>query len=303
MAHTLYTISSVKTGSTVINQIESSSYNHNLAQILLTGSGNLSPGFVAFAGAVPELTFSTTAIKASLNAFVTASNPMDGIAISASSFLFYLQQVKHTGTRYGATSHIKATAVAGMVIPVSLDIPHQGPAMLNYRAVFTSADGSAAPLAFAGSQDLDASIAAAAEAYVLGGVSLNGSTLDGVSNVSFNFGNQVIVDGGTGLTYPTFVGIMSRRPSVSISTNDLDDFVSWGIFGQAQDAADSVITLTGLDNGGTLDGADQITLTIDAGVMNYDGFTGSDGSKAGGTVTITPTYDGTNEIVVFSVPA
>jgi len=299
MALTLHTISSVKTGSTVINQILSSGFSPNLAKLLLTGSGLVSPGFVGIPGASPEISFSTNAIKAALNAFVTSADPMDGVAIAASNFEFYLQKIANTGTRATGSNHIKATALAGLVYPVSLEIPHMGAATLNYRGVFTSSDGSTSPIAFAGSQALDAGVLVAAEAYVLGGISLNGTTLDGVSNVSVDFGNQVIVDGGSGLPYPTHVAIIAQRPSISISTKDLDDFVSWGLLGQAQSETDSIITLTALENAGTLDGANQITLSIDAGLMTYDGFSGSDGDRVAASVTITPTFDGSNKVIAF----
>ena len=300
MAFTQHTISSVKHGSTVINGIASSGFSPGLVELALNGSGKVDVGFVAALGAAPELSFSTTAVSSALALFQTGSNPLNGIAITGSNFLFYYEKIANQGTRSAGSTHVKATVAEGMVIPMSIEASHYGAAMASYRVVCTSADGTTAPIAFAASQALDAGIANAAELFTLGSVAVNGTTLDGVASVSINFGNNVEVSGGDGNPYPEFVAITTRRPSITFSTTNLDDFVSWGLLGAAQGASDSVVTLQSVSNDGTLTGSGDKTFTVDAGRISYRDLSGADGSRIGGSVTITPRYDGTNEVIVIA---
>ncbi len=300
MAFTQHTISSVKHGSTVINGIASSGFSPGLVELILNGSGKIDAGFIGVLGASPELSFSTTMVGTALSTFLTASNPLNGIAITGSNFLFYYEKIANQGTRTSGAAHVKATVAEGMVIPMSIEASHYGVATATYRVICTSADGTTAPIAFAGSQALDAGIAVASEMFTLGGVSINGSALDGVSNVSINFGNNVEITGGDGNPYPEFVAITTRRPSITIATTNLDDFVSWGLIGAAQGDSDSVVTLAAVTNDGTLTGSGDKTFTVDAGRISYRDISGSDGSRIGGAITITPRYDGTNEVIVIA---
>ena len=300
MAFTKHTISSVKHGSTVINGIMNAGFSPGLIELALNGSGKVDVGFVAALGAAPELAFSTTAISTALATFLTGANPLNGIAITGSNFLFYYEKITNRGTRTAGSNHVKATVAEGMVIPISIDASHYGVASAAYRVICCSADGTTAPIAFAASQALDGGIANASEMFTLGPVAINGTTLDGVSSVSINFGNNAEVTGGDGNPYPEFCAITTRRPSISISTNNLDDFVSWGLIGAAQGASDSVITLAAVTNDGTLTGSGDKTFTIDAGRIAYRDIAGSDGSAIGGSIVITPRYDGTNEVIVIA---
>jgi hypothetical protein len=300
MAFTQHTISSVKHGSTVINGIASAGFSPGLVELALNGSGQIETGFIAALGAAPELAFSTTAVGTALTTIQTGSNPMNGIAITGSNFLFFYEKIANQGTRTAGSTHVKATVAEGMIIPISIEASHYGAATASYRVIMTSADGTTAPVAFAAAQALDAGIAVASELFTLGPVAVNGTTLDGVSSVSINYGNNAEVTGGDGNPYPEFCAITTRRPAITIATTNLDDFVSWGLIGQAQDASDSVITLQAVTNDGTLTGSGDKTFTIDAGRISYRDINGADGSRIGASITITPRYDGTNEVIVIA---
>jgi len=302
MAFTQHTISSVKHGTTVVNGIVNSSFSPGLVELLLNGSGKVETGFVGVVGAVPELSFTTTSIETALKPFLTSSNPLNGVAIAASNFLFFYEKIANTGTRTAGATHVKATVAAGMIVPVTLTVNHYGAATIGYRVICLSADGTTAPIAFAATQALDGSIAVADELWTLGSVAINGTTLDGVTSVSMSFGNNVEVTGGDGNPYPEFAAILNRRPSITVATTNLDDFVSWGLLGAAQGATDSVVTLKKVDNDGTI-AAGAITLTVDAGRISYRDISGSDGSRIGASITITPRYDGTNEVIAIATPA
>ena len=294
MALTIHTISGVKYSTTNINQITNANFTPNLVQLLEGGSGLVEAGFIAVPGAAPEFAFSTTAVKTAL----ATLGDVDGIGFSSSELIWFFQKVTDGGLRAGASSHIKATAAKGLIVPLTLTIPHQGKAVITYRVILISADGTTAPIAFTASQSLDAGIVVGNEVYVLGGVSLNNSDLDGVSSVTIDFGLGVWIDGGSGLYYPTHSGISVRRPSITIQTKYIDAFVSWSLDGQAVDSNDCIVTITGLTEGGGLNGSDQVTFTVDEGHMFYSALGGSDGERVAGQVILTPTYDGTNETIV-----
>jgi len=297
----IYTIAAIKHASTVIKGIQNQSLNPQVAAILLSGSGEVDAGFAAIGEIRPELGFGTTAIKTAL----ANLGGIDGIPIAASNFDFWLQKTVTGALRAGATAHIKCTPVAGIVVPGAISMPSGGQASMTYNAVFISADGTASPMAVAASQSLDASQGPADEAWTFGGVSLNGTALAGVDNVSIDFGITLWVTAGDGKVYPIHVCIASRRPVITISTKDIGAFSTWGVSGsnwlegQVQSDSDSVITLSDMTEGGVR-GSSPITFTVDAGMMFFNAITGQHGERLGGQVTLLPTWDGTADVIAIT---
>ena len=297
----VYTIAAIKHATTVIKGIQNYTLNPQVAAILLSGSGGVDAGFSAIGEIRPELGFETTAIKTAL----ANLGGINGIPIAASNFDFWLQKTITGALRAGATSHIKCTPVAGIVVPGVISMPSGRQASISYRAGFISADGVASPIAVTASQSLDAGQGPADEAWTFGGVAVNGSALAGVDDVTLDFGIELWVTTADGKVYPIHVCIASRRPVITISTKDLGAFQTWGVSGsnwlegQVQSESDSVITLSDMTEGGVR-GSSPITFTIDAGMMFFNAITGQDGERLGGQVTLIPTWDGTADVIVMS---
>ncbi len=292
----VFTLAAVKKVATVISGMESQNTSLNLEQVLASGSGAVENSFVTIAEIRPELTFSSTEVKAALNAF----GGINGLALAGTEE-FYFQKRKSGGIRDTA-GHVKATAAAaGIIIPVSLKVNHKGKATIDYRVVFASVDGAAAPLAIVTSTTLPTGQDVISDLYTLGPVSINGVALNGVQSVNIDFGIDLTIMGGDGNVYPTFVGITKRQPKISISTTEVDQLFdsNLGLTGAVQGITDSTIALTDYVEGGGR-GAAPITFAVDEGMIHLDNASANDGSTGEASVIITPTWDGTADVIAIT---
>ena len=285
-----YTIGSIKTGSTVVKGITDSSVGSNLQQILLSGSGHIENGFIATVRAEPDVSFATNAVKTAL----AGLGGINGLGFSGSDTFLWLQAVDGTVVRSGS-SHYKATCVAGLFVPKTLTATPTS-ATINYDVVLISSDGTTAPIAYA-TASLDASDGPCDEGYVLGAVSLNGTTLDDVSQVTVDFGLNIQRTGGT--LYPKNVNILKRQPVITIASTSLTVPIGWGITGAAQTATDSTIQLDDLVLGASR-GSSPITFTIDEGAMAATTIGGADGSIAAAAIECKPVWDGVADTIAIS---
>ena len=204
------------------------------------------------------------------------------------------------GLRGGAATHIKITAATGIIIPTQVRAAQAAEATIGYRALPTSADGVASPIAILADQSLEAGQGVVSEIYTLGPVSINGTELEGVDDITIDFGITVTdKKSGSGAVYPTFIGIMSRQPSFTVRTFDLDAFATWGLDGVAQGETDSTVQLLDQLAGGVR-GTSPITFTIDAGMIHCESIDGTHGQQSSGSVRITPVWDGVADIIVIS---
>lgn len=289
-----YTISAYKHASTLIKGIQNSDLNLNMQQILSSGSGAVDPSFVSVGTLQPEAAFDTTAIKAAL----AGLGGINGVALS--SDVFYFQKMVAGGTRAGATSHTKVTMASGIIIPTRINAAAlPGESTIGYRVVPISADGAAAPLAILASQSLENAQDVVTEVYVLGPVEVNGLALDGVESWTLDFNITLEIIRHSGHIYPTFVGIMTRQPVITIQTSDVDAFVSWDVDGVVQGATDSTVKLLDQVAGG-MRGSAPITLSVDAGMIHFQSIGGRHGQLVKGPAAMTPIRDGTDEIIAIS---
>jgi hypothetical protein len=296
-----YTLAVIKHASTVIKGIKSHSLDPQLTQILLAGSGEADTGFAAIGEIKPQMTFTTSAIQTALGNL----GGINGIAITSNLFAWF-QKTLSGGIRSTGATHIMLTGISGILVPQTLRIPHAQQAEIDYLAALISADGSASPITVAPTTALDAGQLPASEGWTLGGASLNGLALPGVSLVTVNFGIVLEITAADGHVYAIHVCIKERRPSITITTYDIEAFQSWGAAGSnwlegvPQGASDSVITISDMVEGGGR-GSSPITLTIDEGMMFFNSI-GGDGNNERfvGQVTLTPTYDGVADIIAIA---
>lgn len=288
------TISAIMHKTKLLTGIQSIGITPNLQQMILAAGGSPHPSFVGIGQISPEITFGCHAIKTCL----ANLGGKDGIAIDTNLDLWF-QSLIAGGLRAGTLSHTKVTAALGMIIPVSITASQGQPAVINYRVVVVSADGSTAPLSFTASQSLEAGQDINAEVYTLGAVTLNGTALDGVDNWTLDFGNEVWINHANGLIYPIEVGIINQAPSFSVGTADAGKFATWELVGLAQDDTDSTVALQDQAAGGVR-GSAPITFAIDDGMAVFDNLSGTQGSRYAGSVTIRPVYDGTAAIIAIT---
>ena len=131
----------------------------------------------------------------------------------------------------------------------------------------------------------------------MGAVSINGSAVDGLTEVDIEFGFNPSVIGGT--QYPTACGAAKRNPKITIQSSDISLFEAVGLTGAAQGASDSTINLDDILEGG-IRGSTPIVFTLDEGHIGVDGIRGAGGELMGQEIVYTPTYDGTAAWAVLS---
>jgi len=282
----VYTIAGMQSGATVYKDLRSHRISPNLQRMLLGGSGGVYHTFAAVGKMMPIFDFTSGDIKV-----ILADLTSQIAKVISSDFYIWFQKMAEGGLRTAGATHTKGTIVEGMLIPVTLSLADGASAALSCQVILTSADGTTTPLTLTGSQALVASAGAGA-GWTLGAVTLNGSTLEGVESVTINFGISPMTLGGSGTPYPTFTAVSKMDPTITITAAGIDEFLSWGLSGQAQNATDSTIQIDDMTEGG-LRGSSPITCSIDEGLMHTDSVDLGDGGPARHSLVLQPTYDGT----------
>ncbi len=280
-----YVIDAFKVAAVVINGIVQSRFNTGMQRLILHGGSQVDPGFVGVPRCEPVLEFDTTQVKTAL----AGLGGISGLVIASSNGMVFFSKTADGGLRAAGAVNGKGTIVAGWIFPIRITATLTS-CVISYQVVILSADGSAAPIVFVYNVALDAGSAAAAEAYVLGSVSINGTTYDGCTDADIEFGYNPSVIGG--LQYPTTCGAAKRNPKITIRSTDMALYEAVGPTGAAQSASDSVINLDDMTEG-SVRGSTPITITIDEGHIGVDSINGTDGELLGSEIVITPTYDGT----------
>ncbi len=308
--HTLYAVDvdPVIAGDSIfIDQVTDFAVSPNVQEALAGADGQVDPTYVATMGQAPRIGFSTSKL-ATVLAKVSAQFFIKGIKIDSDvdddGLECFFQKLSEGGTREGASSHVKLTVNEGLLVPRGISAVQGGIATLGLETLITW-DGVNNPIVIAGSQSLIGS-PSVSELYTLGPVNINGSQIDGVQGWQFDPGIVSIVRGADGLPWPTYVGIMSRVPSLIIQTTDVTVLSTFGLAGAAQGASDSVAYLRKMAEGGTRVAdatAEHISFTMDAGMITVGPITGSHGEILGAEIRYRPTWDKINDIVVVDTAA
>ena len=114
--------------------------------------------------------------------------------------------------------------------------------LVTFDVIGVNAAGTVSPVVRTASQSLPA-LAYTREVFTLGPVKLNGTAVDGVQEVTIDFGIKEEVKAGSGALYPQLVAISEIRPRVTVRVNDESALATLGLQGVAQGATDSLIYL------------------------------------------------------------
>jgi len=298
--HTLY---AVDVEGTVIGGCRSNEFDPGIDELVEVGDGAYDAQFACLMSGMPLINFSAYPIATAL-----AAIGLDGEAYAAAGdpVVCFLQEIVSGGLQGGATSHIKLTSAQGLVVPRSITARQGEPALINYVVYCLSSDGLTHPWTIAADQSLAGS-PTTAEMYTLGPANVNGAAVGAVQEVEIDFGIEVSRDPAEdGLPYPTFYAILNRRPSIRIRTLNGDNFSTFGGAGAAQGATDSVVYLRKLAQDGARVAnatAEHISFTIDEGRINPLPWSAEQGGPGSLELRITPTDDGTNDVLAISTTA
>lgn len=291
-------ISNNDAGNEFIDQITEASFDPGILNLMPEPPDGLAdPQYVALGGAEPKFKFTTTKLATAL-----AAIGIDGLAIDGTSaaLAMWLQKVSNLGIRASGSTHWKLSFADGLVVPRTLDAPSLDElAKISYEGFAISTDGTTHPVTVAGSAAL-LGTPSADEGFVPGYVDVNGTDINGVQSINIDFGIEVRVYRGDGEAYPTFVAIMTRKPVINFTTNDVTALTTIGAAGAAVSASDITVFLRKVSEGAVRVAAattEHISFTVDEGRVEVGEISGNPYAVP---VKITPTYDGSNAIIVVN---
>jgi hypothetical protein len=281
----------------VLEQVEGQALEFGSERLVKSTAGEPRVSFGALMFQRPKFALSTSAIAVFL-----AKCGVNGLVL-ASGFEVYNQSVDlTTGLRKGATSHEKLAIATGLMVPRQLSVAHNGEAKLTFDVIGVNAAGTVSPVVRTASQSLPA-LTYTREVFTLGPVKLNGTAVDGVQEVTIDFGIKEEVKAGSGALYPQLVAISEIRPRVTVRVNDESALATLGLQGVAQGATDSLIYLRKLSADGqrVADGtAQHVSFSINKGLWLPSSKGGQHPGEIATSFDIEPVYDGTTETLVVA---
>lgn len=295
MASKIFTLGCVSYNSTQFNQIENASVDPGIQRFIGIFDGNVDPTYATVLQQNPRFTFATSAIARAFG----ICGP-GGVAFATALVMYYRNLVQCTAT-YDVDACAAVTANYGLLALQNIDADQNG-ARANYEVVARSNDGLTAPIAVGIAATMPA-LTAADQYFVAGPASINGVALDSVESTRVDFGNDIRVVSDSGRAFPSFIWYR-RQPTVTFRTHDLGILNTLGVSGVAQGTSDSTFYLRKCLQDGTrvIDAtAEHIKFSVDAGHIAAGVLGGGDQPMA--EITISPTWDGTNDILAMSIAA
>lgn len=223
-------------GGTVITQLSDVQPGHNFMDLTEFAAGQPVPQFTGTHQAAPDNKFSSSQVKAIMDACTDYNIAKD---YSAGNVDVEFKAGINLGVRQAeaALTHIRARAASNTMLVWESFTARQGQVTeLRCRLVhvFNSASG-VDPLVFTNSLAL-AQVSAIAYLFTLGPVKLNGSFLESVEEVTWNNNVEYEEVTDSGDAFLTYVGVKRTRPTISIMTRDLRTISTFGTRGTALSA-------------------------------------------------------------------
>lgn len=209
----VYQLYAVKLGSTLFNELQDASLSANVTDLIEIPVGFNMPLFNAANGEKPELSFGTFAVKTLLGLLGVAGGDA-GIA----KLLGRKISNKSGPVAVGSGAHASWTASASLGVIQQITAGNRQRAMANARIVFLK-DGSTAALVYSGTATVD-SYTTAAEHYVLGPISIDGSTIEGTNDFNLSFNPQTEESDDNYESEPIFAAVRATQPIITFSTTD-----------------------------------------------------------------------------------
>jgi len=282
----VYYLYSVALGASIVNQTRMERLNPAISLTRQGHGGHVDDNFAAIAAAQPAIQFSTTAIARALNTL----GDINGLAITTTPFDAFFYQGELGGTR-AASGHLKMSLSKGIIVPTTLRAPHNPPATIDYQAVGRM-DGENSPLSIAGSVVPDVTLDPSQ--FCAGPVVINGTELDGVQDITLNFGITLEIRSDKGNVWPRYVGIRRRVPTATVRFTNSEHFV--GVVdpdGTAITSATAVY-LRAVEQGGTRV-ADATAAHIEAlfaeGIVTIGDANATEPNPFDNSITISPRID------------
>lgn len=197
--------------STFISQFTSAEVSPMIEAMVANPAGLVDPMFAANMGQKQEIRFTSGQLKTILD--LTGVTVYD---LSGANTDLHFKAAADQGSRQAAAStvHHRFRAAQGLLMVESISAGHRSEAQATCRLI-CGYDGTNVPIVYAGSLAV-AGTPTSAEHFVLGECHLNGSEIDGVQDMTIDFGRQMIQVGGSGELYDTFNAEATVSPTITL---------------------------------------------------------------------------------------
>ena len=254
--------------------------------------GKVDPEFASIMDIEPRGTIITTGIDKGLTVC-----GVDALAITDDVDIFF-QKVAANSTRTSGSAHAIMTIATGLLVPRRISAQQGQVATYELEVIAASTDGTTAPHSIAASSALAGS-PATDEQFTLGVFTLNGSAV-ACQGVEIDFGIDVKVERADGSPYPCLVYVHERMPSITITVPDVASITGAGFQAGTAISSSTKVQLLSMAQNGTRNATGHVECTVAEGLVTVEE-NGGDGSRIDqGTITITPTYNGSADILAFS---
>lgn len=202
------------------SMIKSSRWGSGIQSLIERPAGHVHPMFRTNIEQKPIFEFVTPEIGVLLGAC-----GVGGASLGSCATYFKKASATSNDSR-ASTTHQKITIASSVAYWPTIRLPHngQGEATVIQTAVY---DGTNDPFVYAGSQALSGNLAAGSH-FGAGPVSINGTAVPGVKEITIESGIKLIQEGASSEIWDTFVGIEFTEPKVTIRTLKL---TNWSVLG------------------------------------------------------------------------
>lgn len=219
--------------STSINVIANARWQANISSMVERPAGHVSPMFVANQNQKPALEFTTP----ELDTLLAAIN-VGGASFGTIDTFFKKGAV--TGSVARATSeHQRVRIASSCGYLTRIRLPHNGRSEAT-AVLQANYDGTNDPFAYTGSVSLSGNLAAGTF-FGAGPVSINGTALGGVQEISVDTGVRLIQAGGESEEFDTFVGVEMVEPVVTIQFLQVINWATIGLRGTTLDGTNGLV--------------------------------------------------------------
>ena len=198
----------------------------------------------------PMISFDTADITTLLTQITDIEK---GLACPTGLDLYY-QQRSSGGLFESGSAHLHVNATLGHLLLDSISVSGVGPATANltFHELW---DGSAAMSVPTAASALGAAAPLFNSQFYRGAVTVGGTAIDSITDVSVDFGlniDKTIYGGSIG---PTQLSVMTATPTISVTTDDLGEFASKVVNSYGQNYSTLVVYLKKGSSGGLRGGS------------------------------------------------
>jgi hypothetical protein len=209
----IFQLYAIKSGSTVLHQLQDATLSRNVMEQLETPTGGTKPLFTAELGSKPDISGTSGQLKS----FLT----LMGLSGADTGILKLLGRklVNATGpVAIGTSAHASWTAAKSMGFISTITAGNKQRANLQYKFQLLY-DGTNPIIVYAGTATLD-NFTAAAEQYILGPISIEGTVIEGTNDLSINLNPAEMDSADDFQADPVFHAIQKTEPTIEFSTTD-----------------------------------------------------------------------------------